>query len=46
MRVLIEYKGKRVDIKCPITMRDRYHEDAASLKKMIDDVLVAVGGKA
>lgn len=44
MRVLIEYKGKRVDIKDPISLRQAKEEDAKALAKLIEEALVVVGG--
>lgn len=39
MRVLIEYKGKRVDIKDPITLRQSKEETEVALSGLIDDAL-------
>lgn len=45
MRVLLEYKNKRVDIKTPISMRQKIDEEPRLLARMIEEALIAVGGK-
>lgn len=45
MRVLLEYKNKRVDIKTPISMRQKIDEKPELLARLIDEALTAVGGK-
>lgn len=45
MRVLIEYKGKRVDIKDPISLRQKQDEEPEHLARIIDEALMVVGGK-
>lgn len=45
MRVLIEYKGKRVDIKTPISMRQKIEEKPELLSQLVDEALEVVGGK-
>lgn len=44
MRVLIEYKGKRVDIKDPISMRDKREEEPEHLGQLINEALAVVKG--
>lgn len=41
MRVLLEFKNKRVDIKTPISMRDKQEEMAMDLISMIHEALRA-----
>ncbi len=41
MRVLVEYKNKRVDIKTPISMRQKIEENPETLAQLINEVLVA-----
>ncbi len=36
MRVLVEYKNKRVDIKTPISMRQKIEENPETLAQMIN----------
>lgn len=45
MRVLLEYKNKRVDIKTPISMQDKVEENPKLLACLIDEALTAVGGR-
>lgn len=46
MRVLIEYKGKRVDIKDPVSLRQKQDEEPRHLMQLIDEALKVVrGGK-
>lgn len=42
MRVLIEYKGKRVDIKDPISLRQKQDETSEHLKELICEALAVV----
>lgn len=44
MRVLIEYKNKRVDIKTPISMRQKIDEKPELLAQLIGDAVDAVAG--
>lgn len=44
MRVLIEYKGKRVDIKDPISLRMAKEEEPGALSALIKEALTVVGG--
>lgn len=43
MRVLFEYNNKRVDIKTPISMRQKIEETPDMLTKLINDALDALG---
>lgn len=47
MRVLFEYGNKRVDIKTPISMRQKIEETPAELARLINEALGAlnVGSK-
>lgn len=45
MRVLIEYKGKRVDIKTPISMRQKIEEKPELLDQLINEALSVVKGE-
>lgn len=42
MRVLIEYKGKRVDIKTPISARVKVEETAEGLAQIIGEAISVV----
>lgn len=43
MRVLFEYNNKRVDIKTPISMRQKIEETPDMLARLINDALDALG---
>lgn len=45
MRVLVEYNGRRVDIKDPVSNRAGRPDKPGDLQKMIVQVLEAVGVK-
>lgn len=45
MRVLVEYNGRRVDIKDPVSNRAGRPDNSNDLRKMISQVLEAVGVK-
>lgn len=45
MRVLLEFKGKRVDIKDPISLRQAKEETSEGLSQLIDEALTVIGGK-
>ncbi len=42
MRVLLEFKGKRVDIKDPISLRQKQEETSEHLKELIFEALAVV----
>lgn len=45
MRVLIEYKGKRVDIKDRISLRQKQDEEPEHLKQLINEAMEVVHGR-
>lgn len=45
MRVLLEFKGRRVDIKDPINIVQSNEETPAKLAKIIDQALIVVEGE-
>lgn len=44
MRVLLEYGNKRVDIKLPISMRQKVEETPEGLFELINEAIVALNG--